>query len=613
MPEIQATQTELIADLETLNQIAVILNRALDVRSALNETLPRLIRLMDLETGWIFMHDETNQSKWCGRGYVLAAHHNLPPAMNLDNPTAWYSGCDCQGSCNRGELQQAYNEIKCSRLAKLSGDRRGLAVHASTPLCSGDQVLGILNVAAPDWSAFSPRTLALLTNVGNQIGVALERARLFEMVREQRIMEQAALLKFSSQLLGQVSLDDMLNFLVEEVCRLMKADAVAVLLPGEGSKNLYFRAETGWRSDPVGNRHRVPNDERSGSGRVMQTQQPIIMENVSHIPPENRSDWMQIDWLQTENFLAAAIVPMMAEGRSIGVLVLDMRQPHRFTEAETHFLQLMANQAALAIEKARLQQDAMRRLRMEEELALGRQIQLSMLPREWPQVDGWDFVAFYEGARQVSGDFYDFFPMPGEPAGRWAVVVADVSDKGVPAALFMALSRTTIRNTVLRGREPAEALVLANRFIQEDSGSDMFLSIFLGALDTTNGRFTFANAGHTRPLWWQKSSQRCQSLVSSGVVLGVLAEVEIEEQAIDLAPGDVLVCFTDGVTEAINEQFEEYGQDRLEKMVNQAASQAQATARAISDAILDDVHQFVAATDQYDDITLVVIRRHEEE
>jgi serine phosphatase RsbU (regulator of sigma subunit) len=613
MPEIQATQTELIADLETLNQIAVILNRALDVRSALSETLPRLIKLMDLETGWIFVYDETDQSKWCGRGYVLAAHYNLPPAMSLDNPTAWYSGCDCQGLCNRGELQQAYNEIKCSRLAKLSGDRRGLTVHASAPLCSGDQVLGILNVAAPDWSAFSLRTLALLTNVGNQIGVALERARLFEMVREQRIMEQAALLKFSSQLLGQVSLDEMLNFLVEEVCRLMKADAVAVLLPGEGGKNLYFRAETGWRSDPVGNRHRVPNDERSGSGRVMQTQQPIIMEDVSHIPTENRSDWMQIDWLQTENFLAAAIVPMMADGRSIGVLVLDMRQPHRFTEAETHFLQLMANQAALAIEKARLQQDAMRRLRMEEELAVGRQIQLSMLPREWPQVDGWDFVAFYEGARQVSGDFYDFFPMPGEPAGRWAVVVADVSDKGVPAALFMALSRTTIRNTVLRGREPAEALVLANRFIQEDSGSDMFLSILLGALNTTNGRFTFANAGHTRPLWWQKSSQRCRSLVSSGVVLGVLAEVEIEEQAIDLAPGDVLVCFTDGVTDAINEHFEEYGQDRLERVVNQVASQPQATARAISEAILDDVHQFVAATDQYDDITMVVIQRHEAE
>jgi phosphoserine phosphatase RsbU/P len=241
------------------------------------------------------------------------------------------------------------------------------------------------------------------------------------------------------------------------------------------------------------------------------------------------------------NFQAAVIVPMMVEGRSIGVLVLDMRQPRHFTEAEIHFLQLMANQAALAIEKARLQQAAMRRLRMEEELAVGRQIQLSMLPREWPQVAGWDFVAFYEGARQVSGDFYDFFPMPGEPAGRWAVVVADVSDKGVPAALFMALSRTTIRNTVLRGREPAEALVLANRFIQEDSGSDMFLSILLGALDTANGRLPSPMPVMSIRSGGKSLARAATRLYLPGVVLGVLSEVEIEEQQIEIAPGDVLI------------------------------------------------------------------------
>jgi serine phosphatase RsbU (regulator of sigma subunit) len=602
------TETELIEELNTLNQIATILNRAIDVRSALNETLPRLINLMGLETGWIFVHDESDESKWYGRNYTLAAHHNLPPAMNPENADAWYKGCDCQGLCNRGQLEKAYNEVQCSRLANVSGDRQGLTVHASAPLCSGDLVLGILNVAAPNWSAFSPRNLALLTNVGNQMGVALERARLFEMVREQRVLEQAALLKFSGQLLGQASLDDLLNFLVEEVKQLMKADAVAVLLPGEGGKHLYFRAETGWRSNPVGNRHRVPNDERSGSGRVMQTQQPIIMEDVSRIPQEDRSDWMQIDWLQTEGFRAAVILPMMVEGRSIGVLVLDVRQARHFTEAEIRFLQLMANQAALAIEKARLQQAAMRRLRMEEELAVGRQIQLSMLPRELPQVAGWEFVAFYEAARQVSGDFYDFFPMPGV-TGRWAIVVADVSDKGVPAALFMALSRTTIRNTVLRGWEPAQALVLANRFIQEDTESYMFLSILLGALDTANGRLTLANAGHIYPLWWQISTQTCHPLISSGSVLGVLSEVEIEEQQIEIAPGDALIFYTDGVTEAINERYEEYGLARLKAVVAQAAGQPQATARLIADAILEDVHQFVANTAQYDDITLVVIRR----
>lgn len=599
---------ELIQDLETLNQIAVTLNRAIDVRSALGEALPRLVKLIGLETGWIFIRDELDESKWAGRGYTLAAHYNLPPAMATDKADAWCNGCYCQRLCDKNKLQEAYNEVRCSRLADLPGDRRGLVIHASTPLYAGDQVLGILNVAATDWSAFSPHALALLTNVGNQMGVALERARLFDMVRDQRVMEQSALLKFSGQLLGQTSLDDLLNLLVAEVKRLLQADAAAVLLPGEGGQNLYFRAETGWRSDPVGNKHRVPNDERSGSGRVMRSQQPIIMEDVGQIPEVSRSEWMQIDWLQTEGFQAAVIVPLMVEGRSIGVLVLDVRQPRHFAEAEIHFLQLMANQAALAIEKTRLQQEELRRYRMEEEMAVGRKIQLSMLPRECPQVEGWQFVAFYEGARQVSGDFYDFFPMPGEEE-RWAIVVADVSDKGVPAALFMALSRTTIRNTVLRGRQPAEAMVLANRFIQEDSESDMFLSVFLGALATENGRFTFANAGHTRPLWWQVANQSCQTLKTDGVVLGVLSEVEIEEQTIEIAPGDILLLYTDGVTEAINADYEEYGLARLEATFIQAVSQVETTIQSITDAILADVHQFVGNTDQYDDITLVVIGR----
>jgi phosphoserine phosphatase RsbU/P len=237
---------------------------------------------------------------------------------------------------------------------------------------------------------------------------------------------------------------------------------------------------------------------------------------------------------------------------------------------------------------------------------------LSMLPRESPQVDGWEFAAVYEAARQVGGDFYDFFPLPGG-TGRWAIVVADVSDKGVPAALFMALSRTTIRNTVLRGREPAEALTLANRFIQQDSESDMFLAIVLGALATADGRFTFANGGHARPLWWQVANQRCQPLISSGIVLGVLAEVEIEEQTITVAPGDVLLFFTDGVTEAINDRYEEYGLARLQTAVCLAAGQPHVSAQTILDAILADVRHFVGGTPQHDDITLVVVRRDGEQ
>lgn len=600
-----AAEAELIDDLNTLNQIAVTLNQAADTRSALHNALAQLVSLMGLKTGWIFVRDPAAQDKWAGKGYALAAYHNLPPALALDNPAAWYKGCDCQALCNMGELTEAYNEVRCSRLAEAEGSHEGLSVHASTPLRSGDQTLGILNVAAPDWSSFNARSLALLTNVGHHMGIALERARLFDMLRERRILEQGSLLSLTNRLLSRLDLDEMMCCLLEEVHRLLHVDASALVLPGDEPDYLYFRAALGWRNDPVANGYRVPMDT-SGSGRVMRTQQPLIMEDDDQ---HEAAPWVA-PWLMEEGFRAAAIVPLIAGGRSIGTLVIDAREPRRFTDEEIRFLQLMANQAALAIEKERLHQADIQRHRIEEELAVGRQIQLSMLPDECPVIPGWQIVAAYEAAHQVGGDFYDFFPLPGEPEGRLGLVIADVSENGVPAALFMALSRTTIRNTALRGRTPAAALAAANRFIRQDSQSDMFLTAFYAILDTENGRLVYANAGHNRPLWWQAATGEFRELTAPGIALGILDDITLEEREIVIAPADVIVFYTDGVTEAMDADFHEFGVDRLKAAVtNTLAADNQAAAQDITAAILKDLKAFTGDTPQHDDYTLLVVRR----
>jgi len=121
---------ELIKELQTLNDISLTLNKAVDVRSALSEALSRLMQLMDLEAGWIFLRDSSASDKLFGAGYTLVAHANLPPALALDNPMAWSSGCDCQSLCNTDKLIDAYNEVRCSRLAAADGERKGLRIHA---------------------------------------------------------------------------------------------------------------------------------------------------------------------------------------------------------------------------------------------------------------------------------------------------------------------------------------------------------------------------------------------------------------------------------------------------------------------------------------------------
>jgi len=393
------SQTDLAEDLTTLNHIVETLNRAVDVRGALNSALARLVELMGLEAGWIFVRDPAAQDHGEDAGYVLAAHYNLPPA--LADAGLWAGGCQCQSLCDQGRLTEAYNEVRCSRLGGASGDRRGLAVHASVPLRSGDRILGILNLFGPDWASFSPRALALLTNAGNQMGIALERARLFDLLKEQRIHEQAALLDLSNQLLSRLDLDDVMGYLVEEARRLLQADACALLLPGEEPGHLAFRAASGWYFDPVASQRQMSIDENDGPGLVMRTQQPLLAEDIEASDP---AVWCT-DWLRSEGFRGHAVVPLVVGDRSIGVLMINTRQPRLLNEDEVRFLRLMANQAAIAIENARLHREEIERHRLEQELAVGQQIQLGMLPKDCPVVPGWEFAVGYQAARQVGGDF----------------------------------------------------------------------------------------------------------------------------------------------------------------------------------------------------------------
>lgn len=594
---------QIVEDLETLNDIADALNRSVHVRDALDQALAKLVALMNVDTGWIFLQDNSAQEKWYGPGFRLAAHHNLPPAMAVQSAEAWNKGCDCQTLCLKGKLSDAYNEVRCSRLGSVSGDRQQLAVHASTPLRAGERTIGILNVAAPAWDSFSPRALSLLENVGRQVGVALERAQLYDLVQERRVQEQALLLDFTNQLLSRLDLSDLMRFLVDEVRTLLDVDACALLLPDEeDSRYLRFRATSGWRNDPAATGRRVPADERSSSGRAMGAQEPLVL---SDIDGREVAPWMA-DWLPDEEFLSAGIVPLIANGRSIGTMVVDSREQRQLEEGEVRLLQLMANQAALALETARLHQEEIQRQRLEEELAVARQIQLSMLPTTKPEAAGWEFAAYYDAARQVGGDFYDFFDLPhGDERRRLGLVIADVADKGVPAALFMALSRTTIRNVASSDRTPAAALEKANELILKDSQADLFLTAFYAVLDLERGRVIYSNAGHNPPLWYRARDCEITSLETGGIALGVIPDILLENQDVILDSGDLLIFYTDGVTEAMNGALEEFGLRRLREVILQAPNNSAAdVAKTVIQAV--DAHRGEAS--RWDDFTLVVVR-----
>jgi sigma-B regulation protein RsbU (phosphoserine phosphatase) len=333
----------------------------------------------------------------------------------------------------------------------------------------------------------------------------------------------------------------------------------------------------------------------------MSSQQPLLAEDIREQDP---TLWAPA-WLQAEDFRGHAVVPLQVEGGSVGVLVINQRQPRLFHQDDMRFLELMANQAAMGIEKARLHEEEIRMQAVEKELAIGRQIQLSLLPDTPPVVPGWEFAIFYQAAREVGGDFYDFFDLPGEP-DRLGMVIADVTGKGVPAALFMARTSNMIRSAGLQIGSPSATLMRANDLLVKDRPFELLLTAFCAVLDTSRNRLVYANAGHNRPLWFQASTGLLQELNSGGLILGALAEIELEECEIDVGPGDLLIFYTDGVTEAMNASHQLFGEERLQATVK---ANIETSAQDILDAIVDAVRAFTGDTAQSDDLSLFVVRR----
>lgn len=250
-------------------------------------------------------------------------------------------------------------------------------------------------------------------------------------------------------------------------------------------------------------------------------------------------------------------------------------------------------------------EDEVQRQRLEEELEIGRRIQLSLLPDRCPAIAGWDVAASYRSARQVGGDLYDFISVPDDPQ-RIHFVIADVTGKGVPAALFMASARMAVRAESLNSRGPAETLRQVNRLLSHDQRSPLFLGAIYATLDTPTGNLTYANGGLERPLWLRQESGKIETLSAKGMLLGAFEEIPLEEQELEIATGDCLVFFTDGLTEARNEEGHFFGDERL---LETMASRSWDEADQLLQAIVGAVDDFTGPTPPSDDLTLVVIRR----
>jgi serine phosphatase RsbU (regulator of sigma subunit) len=298
----------------------------------------------------------------------------------------------------------------------------------------------------------------------------------------------------------------------------------------------------------------------------------------------------------------ADIFLLRARGKLVGVLVVGpTRSGRSLTGRRLNIVTGIAQQAAIAVVNDQLYKESAERSRMEQELEVARSIQASLIPDGAPDIPGSSVASYWQAARQVSGDFYDFMQLAD---GRWAMAIADVADKGVPAALFMALSRTILRTVAFNRRDPAEVLQRTNQLIYGDTSSDLFVTVFYAVWDHDSNKMTYASGGHNPPVLVRRNG-KVSLLSSDGIALGVLDEVKIDQNEIKLRAGDVIVFYTDGVSEAMNEDYDEFG---LERLCMLAQNSRRGSASDIVQAITRAVDDHAGGTPQFDDITLVVFK-----
>ncbi|MGB8645254.1 MAG: SpoIIE family protein phosphatase [Anaerolineae bacterium] len=297
--------------------------------------------------------------------------------------------------------------------------------------------------------------------------------------------------------------------------------------------------------------------------------------------------------------------PICLDTQPVGVLaVYRPAAGAPFTPQDAQLLLLLANQAAIAVENARLHQTAIDKARLDGELQAAYKVQHSLLPLHVPHIPGFQVAALWRPARQVSGDFYDFIPLPDK---RWGIVIADVSDKGIPAALLMAASRSILRASATSGLDAVATIVQTNRVLSADATNGMFITLFFALLDPHTRTLSYVNAGHNPPLLLRARDGRLEPLTRTTFPLGIDADAPVRAGVVQLDPGDVLTLYTDGVTEAANPALEFLGETGLADLITSVGpSGAQALVRALDKRI----SEFTGTATLADDVTVVVLQAH---
>lgn len=332
------------------------------------------------------------------------------------------------------------------------------------------------------------------------------------------------------------------------------------------------------------------------TGWMLKNKSPLLINNLM---TDSRFKFADETNLPVKTLLS---VPMSVKGRMTGLLTLfNKKSESGFSSDDQRLLSIIAAQSAHVIEHARLLQKEQELLRMEEEYKMAKEIQLNILPKKIPSIEGYDIFAINIPAREVGGDYYDFIKLPGN---RIAFCLGDITGKGLPAAMLMANLQATLRGQALTQKNVSDNIKNSNLLLFNSTAENRFATLFYGELDFINHTITYCNAGHEAPI--SLLQNKITRLTEGGLLLGCFDFAEFEQVTRKIEPEELLVIYSDGVTEAMNSKTEEFGEDKLLDIIK---SNLNFSAKELIEKIVAEVKAHSIKVEQSDDITLMVLKR----
>jgi sigma-B regulation protein RsbU (phosphoserine phosphatase) len=457
------------------------------------------------------------------------------------------------------------------------------------PLMYGEKLVGVLGLEANQSRTFGKRGVSLVQMIAGNLATAIENANLY---REARWYSGLlAMLHEAGKEMGSIlDLDALCDHVAEVVHRIVDYEMFAIFLVDEKANELVLK--TARQMASIAPRRRIALGEGL-TGAAARSKEPVIVGDVREDPryiavePEVRSE---------------LAMPLVNKGRVVGVFDLESRQLNRFTHEHIKVLTPLASLVAVAIENASLYEDISKReTRYRTELAIARRTQEGLFPEEPPEGEKWEASAHFIPARELAGDLFDFYHVDENQLG---ICVGDVAGKGIPAALLGAFTSGTIRGRAFQGAAPRKVLYQANRTLIRRAGGGLYCALTYAHFDFAKNEVRISSAGLPYAIHYKAAEKKAAPIVLPGIPLGLFDDVEYDEIAAPLEPGDVFVFHSDGVTEAWN-GTEEFGPPRFIELI---AEHGHKTPKELGQEIEKTLRGWAKEHLANDDVTFAILR-----